>query len=392
MEFVQTVNNKTKTISLYREPYIMQTITDLCGNTPLIKLNNIIKSNQAEICLKLERFNGGGSIKDRPAKYIIEQAEKNGLLKPGGTIIESSSGNFGIACAMIGAAKGYRVIMVVDPKITPTNRTLLQVYGAEVVVVEEKDEDGSYHKSRIAFANRLHEEIPNSFRPDQCFNLNNSEAHYQNTAPEILAQCEGNIDALVIAVSTGGQLGGFARYFNEKSPQTKIIAVEPVGSSIFGGAEHAYLLPGFGLSWTPSNIINLEHLHSIYKVPDHIAFLACRLLAKHEGILVGGSTGASLLVAMQLAQQLDHGKRVVIIAADSGERYLDTIYNDQWLQDRNLPLSCSVDTLYSYAKNLAIYSQNPPETANYKPHILQELEVLAKKIPANSALLSSILC
>ncbi|HLF67327.1 MAG TPA: cysteine synthase family protein, partial [Gammaproteobacteria bacterium] len=225
----------------------MQNITEICGQTPLVKLRNIIRNPETDISLKLEAMNGSGSIKMRPAKYIIERAEESGALKPGGTIIESSSGNFGIACAMIGAAKGYRVIMVVDPKTTPTNRALLEVYGAELVVIEVPDEDGAYHKSRISFADRLAQEIPNSFRPDQCFNLQNNEAHYQSTAVEILNQCQGRIDALIISVSTGGQIGGIGRYFHEHSPNTKIIAIEPVGSCIFGGKPHAYLLPGMGL-------------------------------------------------------------------------------------------------------------------------------------------------
>lgn len=364
----------------------MQNITEICGQTPLVKLRNIIRNPETDISLKLEAMNGSGSIKMRPAKYIIERAEESGALKPGGTIIESSSGNFGIACAMIGAAKGYRVIMVVDPKTTPTNRALLEVYGAELVVIEVPDEDGAYHKSRISFADRLAQEIPNSFRPDQCFNLQNNEAHYQSTAVEILNQCQGRIDALIISVSTGGQIGGIGRYFHEHSPNTKIIAIEPVGSCIFGGKPHAYLLPGMGLSWTPTNITDLNHIDSIYKVPDEDAFLACRILAKREGILVGGSTGANVMVALNLSQQLGSA-HIVCMASDGGERYLETIYNDVWMQEKNLQTHCTIDELYERTSQLKIYGDNPAENGNYQPHLRNELFSMADKITTESPLL-----
>lgn len=157
-------------------------LLDTIGNTPLIKLANINKSTEGQIFFKDERFNPGGSIKDRAALYIIEEAERRGLLKPGGTIIESSSGNFGISLAMIGAMKGYRVIVIVDPKTTTTNQAIMKAFGAEVIVVTEQDDSGSYHKTRISLANKLAREIENSYRPDQCFNLLNSKAHFENTA------------------------------------------------------------------------------------------------------------------------------------------------------------------------------------------------------------------
>lgn len=169
---------------------ILQTI----GHTPLVQLTNSTTVDEGRVFLKYERNNPGGSIKDRPALYIIEQAEKLGLLKPGGTIIESSSGNFGISLAMIGAVKGYHVIILVDPKTTSTNLALLKSFGAEVIVVTQQDDSGSYHKTRISLANQMAREIENSFRPDQCFNTLNRQAHYKNTAQEILADCNNEID------------------------------------------------------------------------------------------------------------------------------------------------------------------------------------------------------
>lgn len=338
----------------------------------MVRLENILTPDDGEILLKMERTNPGGSIKDRPALYIINQAEARGMLKPGGTIIESSSGNFGISLAMIGAARDYRVIILIDPKTTPVNRAMLEAFGAEVIVVTEQDDSGSYHKTRISLANQLHREIPNSFRPDQCFNKLNSEAHYQMTAKEIFEQCDQNLDALVLTVSTGGQVGGMSRYFKEHAPHVKIIAVDAVGSTIFGGKEHSYLLPGMGLSWTPENINDLSLLDHVYKVPDHMAFSMCRLMAKKEGILCGGSTGAGMVVAYQWAQ-LNPNKRIVCVASDHGERYLPTIYNDQWLEERDVTITENIEEMRNLARSLSSYSDCPIETANYKPQLREIL-------------------
>jgi cystathionine beta-synthase/cysteine synthase A len=358
----------------------MSNILDLCGKTPLIKLKNILQSHQAQLFLKLERMNAGGSIKDRPAKYIIEKAERTGQLRPGGTIIESSSGNFGIACAMIGAAKGYKVIILIDPKTTPTNRALLKVYGAQGIVVTEKDDKGTYHKTRIAMAQKLSQEIPNSYWPNQCFNLDNSEAHYYSTAPEIWQQCQEKIDVLITTVSTGGQIGGLSRFFREYSPMTQIVAVDALGSTIFGGQEQNYLLPGVGLGWTPDNISNLNDIDTIFKVTDENSFLTCRALAKYEGVLAGGSTGASVFAALHLTQQLSADKKIVCIAVDSGERYLDTIYNDDWLTQQGLQTDCSPTELMNRAMQMLPYSSCPMNHANYRPDVIKEIAELANKM------------
>lgn len=351
----------------------MRNILDTIGNTPLVSLSKIVNPNRAKVKLKLERTNPAGSIKDRPALHIIEDAERRGLLKPGGTLIESSSGNFGISLAMIGAVKGYRVIILVDPKTTALNLAMLRAFGAEVIVVTEQDDSGSYHKTRIALANQLHREIPNSFRPDQCFNPTNSEAHYQLSGPELFAQCNDRVDALVLTVSTGGQAGGFSRFFREHSPATQIIAVDAVGSTIFGGSAHPYLLPGMGLSWTPTNIDDLSRLDEVYKVPDEDAFMACRILARHEGILCGGSSGAALMAALAIADRMSPTETVVCIASDSGERYLPTIYDDAWMQSKGMDLSTSPAVLQKRVGALKPYSRKPMETANYRPDLAQQL-------------------
>ncbi len=352
----------------------MRTVLETVGHTPLIGLTNLLQSNDSDILLKMERTNPGGSIKDRPALFIIEQAEQKGWLKPGGTIIESSSGNFGISLAMIGAAKGYRVIVLVDPKTTPVNLAMMNAFGAEVIVVTEQDDSGSYHKTRIALANKLHREIPNSFRPDQCFNPWNGQAHYHQTAQELMEQCNGDIDAVVLTVSTGGQIGGFSRYFKKHAPHVKIIAVDAVGSTIFGGQAHSYLLPGMGLSWTPTNIDNLSLIDEVYKVPDEDAFLMCRLLAKYEGIMGGGSTGAGMVAAWKVSQLMGANKRIVCMAADNGERYLPTIYNDEWLNELGLRTYLTPEEMRIRAKKLEPHSTNPIETANYQPELDELLD------------------
>lgn len=348
--------------------HLLETI----GNTPLIELRNTTASTEGRLLFKYERGNPGGSIKDRPALFIVTEAEKRGLLKPGGTIIESSSGNFGISLAMIGAAKGYRVIILVDPKTTATNLALLKCFGAEVVVVTEQDDSGSYHKTRISLANKLADEIPDAFRPDQCFNLLNSTAHYQGTAREIFADCPDNIAAIVAAVSTGGQLGGISRYTKTYRPDVKVIGVDAVGSSIFGGESHSYLIPGIGLTWTPCNVA-VENIDSVYKVTDEAAFVAARCFTRNEGILMGPSSGACALVALTIAKQLSPLDCVVCIISDGGERYIQTLFNDTWMQTNHFSTETGLEKLLELTKEVVPWSVHPAQNTNYKPELVSKL-------------------
>ena len=348
--------------------HLLETI----GNTPLIELRNTTASTEGRLLFKYERGNPGGSIKDRPALFIVTEAEKRGLLKPGGTIIESSSGNFGISLAMIGTAKGYRVIILVDPKTTATNLALLKCFGAEVVVVTEQDDSGSYHKTRISLANKLADEIPDAFRPDQCFNLLNSTAHYQGTAREIFADCPDNIAAIVAAVSTGGQLGGISRYTKTYRPDVKVIGVDAVGSSIFGGESHSYLIPGIGLAWTPCNVA-VENIDSVYKVTDEAAFVAARCFTRNEGILMGPSSGACALVALTIAKQLSPLDCVVCIISDGGERYIQTLFNDTWMQTNHFSTETGLEKLLELTKEVVPWSVHPAQNTNYKPELVSKL-------------------
>lgn len=353
---------------------MIQQLLHTIGNTPLIELTKSVRPTEGELLMKFERLNPGGSIKDRPAIYIIEEAERKGWLQPGGTIIESSSGNFGISLAMIGAVKGYRVIILADPKTTSVNLALLRAYGAEVIIVTEQDDSGSYHKTRIALANKLAKEIANSFRPDQCFSLLNSEAHYRNTAREIVGACGDRIHTLIAPVSTGGQLGGIAKYLKEELADVHVVAVDAEGSTIFGGQAAQYRIPGVGLSWTPVNL-KLEHIDSVYKVSDRQAFVTARAMARYEGFLMGPSSGACAFVALKLAQQLQAGDRVVCMVSDGGERYIHTLFNDEWMSEQGFEPVNHIEELRAMARELQPWSVQLRDCNNYQPNLEKLLNV-----------------
>lgn len=360
-------------------------ILDTIGNTPMLHLSNIIGKDDAQIFLKYEKVNPGGSIKDRAANYIIQEAERRNLLKPGGTIIESSSGNFGISLAMIGAVKGYKVIILVDPKTTENNLALLKAYGAEVIVVTDKDDCGSYHKTRILLANQMAEKIKNSFRPDQCFSLLNSEAHYKHTAIEIMNNCNGNLDMIIAPVSTGGQLGGIARYMKEHNPKIKIVGVDAVGSAAFGGESHSYKIPGIGLGWTPENL-QLKNIDYTFKVSDKDAYLASRIMAINEGIMIGPSSGACFFVALKFSQIMGKEKKIISMVSDSGERYIQTLFNNKWMKEQGFPYYVNVNELKEIAQKLTPWSENPVEYSNYNSELKTSLEIPNSTIQINSEL------
>jgi 2,3-diaminopropionate biosynthesis protein SbnA len=353
---------------------MISSILETIGHTPLITIPNSNRPDEGQILCKYERYNPGGSIKDRAAMHIISEAERRGWLKPGGTIIESSSGNFGISLAMIGAAKGYRVIILVDPKTTSSNLALLKCFGAEVIVVTEQDDSGSYHKTRISLANKLAKEIDHSFRPDQCFNLMNSEAHYRSTAREIMSDCSNRLSVFITAVSTGGQLGGISKYLKTFAPGVQIIGVDAVGSAIFGGEAAAYRIPGIGLGWTPVNL-NMNNVDRAYKISDEMAFLTARAFARYEGILMGPSSGACALVALKLAQELTPQDRIVCMISDGGDRYIQTLFNDEWMEEQGFAAHASMDDIRKMARELQPWSERPADHANYRSDLTALLEV-----------------
>lgn len=369
-------------------------VLDAIGKTPLIRFGRLVPSGCAAVFAKWEALNPGGSVKDRPARYLIGEARRIGLLKPHGVIIEATSGNFGIALAMIGAVLGHRVIIVVDPKLPPGHRKVMEAYGAELVEVTQPDESGGYFRPRLETANRLALEIDDAFRPDQHFSLMNAAAHYRETGPEIMAQMEGRIDYLVVAVSTAGQLRGLAEYVRRHSPKTRVVGVDAEGSGVFGGARHAYLQSGIGLAWPPSNLA-LDQVDLMYKVEDRDAFATCRRLARGEGLLAGASSGAVAFVGLHLAQQAHPDARILCVLSDTGQRYLETVYDDSWVAEHGLDVSAPLADLRGRAARLtALPRQNvvdsvsstEPFTPPYAPTTTPVLNEAAAQVMGSTGL------
>jgi len=297
---------------------IYDSVADLIGETPMVKLQRLAPPGAAEIYVKLEKFNPSGSVKDRAAYNLIHTAETKGLLKPGGTIIEPTSGNTGIGLAMIAAAKGYRAILVMPDNMSKERINLLKAYGAEVVLTPSSERmPGS-----IAKALELREQIPGSFIPQQFENAANPDIHRVTTAPEILQQTQGRLDAFVATAGTGGTVTGTGEELLRHLPDLHIAVVEPKGSPVLsGGQPGPHKLVGTSPGFVPK-ILNTGIYNEIIQIADEDALQTARDLARKEGILVGPSSGASVFAAMLVAERLGEGKRVVCIAPDTGERYL----------------------------------------------------------------------
>jgi cysteine synthase A len=296
---------------------VYDNLLNLIGNTPLLKLKRITGEHQAEVYAKLEFLNPGGSIKDRAALGMVLAAEEEGKLKKGFTIIEPTSGNTGIGLALIACLRGYRSIIVMPKKYSQEKMKLVKALGAELELTAT--EDGM--EGAIKRAEELNREIPNSFLPNQFYNLANPDYHYQTTGPEIYQQMEGRIDAAVIGVGTGGTFTGVAHYLKEKIPQVLAVAVQPEGSILDGGTYKSHKVEGIGIDFY-SPTLDLDLIDKVITVPDDDCFATARLLAGKEGLLVGGSSGASVFGALRIAEDLGKGKRVVTILPDGAERYL----------------------------------------------------------------------
>lgn len=297
---------------------MVNSITDLIGNTPAVRLQRLPGEHDAEVYVKLEYFNPSGSVKDRAAYNMIVQAEKDGLLVPGSTIIEPTSGNTGIGLAMSAAAKGYRAILVMPDNMTKERINLLKAFGAEVVLTPaSKRMPGAIEKALELVA-----QIPNSFMPQQFENAANPDMHRKTTALEIIEQMEGRLDAFVATSGTGGTITGTGEVLREQVPGIQIYVVEPKGSPVLsGGVPGPHKLVGTSPGFIPK-IVNVDVWDQIVQVEDDHAIQTTRDLASREGILVGPSAGASVWTALQLARKLGAGKRILCIAPDTGERYL----------------------------------------------------------------------
>ncbi|MNW45119.1 Cysteine synthase [compost metagenome] len=304
---------------------VVKSITELVGDTPVVKLSRLISEQDAEVYVKLEYFNPSGSVKDRAASHMITEAERQGLLRPGATIIEPTSGNTGIGLAMNAAAKGYKAILVMPDNMTKERINLLKAYGAEVVLTPAaKRMPGSIEKAK-----QLLEEIPDSFMPQQFLNTANPDIHRLSTGPEILSQMDHRLDMFIATAGTGGTITGTGEYLRDHIKDIQIIVVEPKGSPVLsGGQPGPHKLVGTSPGFIPS-ILNTDVYDEIIQVEDQDAIETVRKLASMEGILVGPSSGASVWTAIQYARKLGKGKRIVCIAPDTGERYLsmDGLFN-----------------------------------------------------------------
>jgi cysteine synthase A len=295
----------------------------LIGNTPLLELSNIEKEEglKARILAKLEYFNPAGSVKDRIAKQMIDDAEASGRLKPGSVIIEPTSGNTGIGLASVAASRGYRTIIVMPDTMSIERRRLMKAYGAELVL--SAGAEGM--KGAIAKAEKLARETPGSFIPDQFANPSNTKAHKNSTGPEIYNDTDGKVDIFVAGVGTGGTLTGVGEYLKGRNPRIRIVAVEPAGSAVLSsGVGGPHKIQGIGAGFVP-DVLNTNIYDEIIAVADEDAFAMCRLIARREGVLSGISSGAAAFAAIQLAKRVENeGKTIVVIFPDSGERYLST--------------------------------------------------------------------
>lgn len=306
------------------------------GETPLVRLGRI--HPPGNLVAKVEHMNPGGSVKERIAVAMIDAAETQGLLGPGGTIVEPTSGNTGVGLALVGAVRGYHVICTVPDKVSQEKIDLLKAYGVEVVITPTEllpEHPESYY----GVARRLAKEIPGAFHPDQYSNPNNPLAHYQTTGPEIWRQTAGDVEVLVAGVGTGGTISGAARYLKERKPAIEVIGADPKGS-IFSAPDresvHQYKVEGVGEDFYPETV-DLDLIDRFITIGDAEAFAMTRQLARREGLLVGGSCGMAVAAALRVAAA-DIGRLVVVILPDSGRGYLSKVFNDEWMREQGFPL------------------------------------------------------
>ena len=355
-------------------------LLDLIGDTPLVKLNQTADGAKGLVLAKVEYLNPGGSVKDRIATRMIEAAEASGELKPGGTIVEPTSGNTGVGLAMVAQQRGYRCVFVCPDKVSEDKQNVLRAYGAEVVVcptaVAPEHPDSYYNVS-----DRLVREIDGAWKPNQYANENNPRSHYETTGPEIWQQTDGKITHFVAGVGTGGTISGIGKYLKEQNPDVQVIGADPSGSVYSGGTGRPYLVEGVGEDFWPTTY-DRDVADRIIEVSDADSFQFTRRLAREEAMLVGGSSGMAAFAAVQLAQELDDPDAVIVVLLpDSGRGYLGKVFNDEWLAQYGfLPASDDEPTIGEVLRGKSgqipdLVHTHPTETIAEAVHILQEYGV-----------------
>lgn len=378
---------------------IKENILKTIGNTPLVKLNKITKGYKPQILVKVEFFNPGSSVKDRIGFEIIEEAERDGRLRSGGTIVEATSGNTGVALALAAAVKGYKCIFTMPDKMSSEKVMLLRAFGAEVIITPTAVAHES-PESYTEVAKRIVRETPNSILANQFFNPKNPESHYKTTGPEIWDQTDGRVTHFIDGVGTGGTITGVGKFLKEKNPNVKIIIADPKGSIIREFQQtkknpetsSPYKVEGIGSDWIPGTL-HIEYVDDVIEVTDRESFLMARRLTREEGIFVGGSSGTNLAAALKLAERLTDDDVVVVLLPDTGERYLSKIYNDIWMRENGflIPEKISMrDVLLGKAKTLSqLIAIDPNSTVQhaldiFKKYDISQLPVIDKGKPVGS--------
>lgn len=332
---------------------IHKSILSCIGQTPLVELRRLFPEPDLTVIAKLELLNPGGSVKDRPARFIVEQGLSDGLITRKSHLIESSSGNLGIALAMVARIYGLKFTCVVDPKISPINLRILQNLGAQINMVDLPDRQGGYLQTRIARVQELLSETPHGFWINQYANRLNWESHFYGTGDEIIMQMDRPIDYLVMAVSTTGTILGVARRLRQEFPHLRVVAVDAVGSVIFGGRPGPREIPGIGASRVPE-LLSRDEIDEVIYVGDWEAVEGCRELLAYEGVFAGGSSGAVIAAVQQLVPRLPRPATVVTLLPDRGDRYVSTVYDDEWVAQYCSPPAFKT---FSVQDNLGVNSR-----------------------------------
>jgi cystathionine beta-synthase len=353
---------------------VLDSFLDAVGDTPLVRLNKVTRGLRPTVLAKLEMLNPGGSVKDRIGLRMIEAAERAGLLKPGGTIVEPTSGNTGHGLAIAAAIRGYKCIFVMPDKMSQEKISLLRAYGAEVVITPTAvapESPESYYR----VADRLTEEIPGAFQPNQYFNEENPAAHEATTGPEIWRQTDGRVTALVAGVGTGGTITGVARYLKKQNPGVLVVGADPEGS-IFSGDVHPYLTEGIGEDFWPETF-DPSLVDRYVRVSDRDSFRMARRITREEGILVGGSSGTAVVAAVDVARELGPDDVVVVILPDTGRNYLSKLYSDTWLLQYGLTERPEIVRVEEVLQ--ARHAEVPPlVTVNAHDKVRQAIDVLQR--------------